>query len=219
MAEFEAGAALEDEILALEETLGGAGQMVSAFDGELRRMQASLGETNASVSGLSSSISRGLRTAFDGLVFDGLKLSDALRTVAASVVNATYSAAMRPVTNHFGSLVAGGLAGLFGGAFAKGAAFDAGKVTAFAQGGVVTGPTMFPMAGNRAGLMGEAGPEAIMPLTRGADGSLGVRASAGGRPMNVTVNISTPDIEGFRRSQSQIASQMGRALARGQRNA
>ena len=65
--------------------------------------------------------------------------------------------------------------------------------------------------------MGEAGPEAIMPLSRGADGKLGVRAEAD-RAINVVMNITTPDAEGFRRSQSQIAAQMGRVLARGNRN-
>jgi len=76
---------------------------------------------------------------------------------------------------------------------------------------------MFPMRGGF-GLMGEAGPEAIMPLTRGSDGRLGVRSEGSGRAVNVVMNISTPDVEGFRRSNSQIAAQMGRVLSRGQRN-
>ena len=66
--------------------------------------------------------------------------------------------------------------------------------------------------------MGEAGPEAIMPLARGADGSLGVRAAQHSQPVNVVMNISTPDVAGFQRSQSQISSQVARALSRGQRN-
>lgn len=62
---------------------------------------------------------------------------------------------------------------------AKGNAFDAGALTPFAKGGaftnkVVDSPVAFPM-----GLMGEAGPEAIMPLSRGPDGRLGVRAEIG----------------------------------------
>ena len=90
--------------------------------------------------------------------------------------------------------------------------FSQGRVMPFAKGGVVSsGPTMFPMRGGR-GLMGEAGPEAIMPLARGADGRLGVQTAGGGRPVNVTVNVSTPDVKGFERSQSQIAAQMARAL-------
>jgi len=63
---------------------------------------------------------------------------------------------------------------------AKGNAFDAGRLKAFAKGGTFTNriasrPTVAPMA-----LFGEAGPEAIMPLTRTADGSLGVRAVPAG---------------------------------------
>jgi len=65
--------------------------------------------------------------------------------------------------------------------------------------------------------VGEAGPEAIMPLTRGADGALGVKSQGGGE-VNITMNISTPDVAGFQRSQSQIAASMTRALGRGQRN-
>lgn len=59
---------------------------------------------------------------------------------------------------------------------AVGGAFGPGGVMAFAAGGVVSRPTMFRFAGG-AGLMGEAGPEAIMPLRRGADGKLGVSAT------------------------------------------
>ena len=68
--------------------------------------------------------------------------------------------------------------------FADGAAFHRGNVVAFAGGGVVGSPTFFPMSGGRTGLMGEAGPEAIMPLVRTAGGKLGVRSegSGGGAP-------------------------------------
>lgn len=70
--------------------------------------------------------------------------------------------------------------------FADGGVFQGGsQVKAFANGGVVGGPTYFPMSGGRTGLMGEAGPEAIMPLKRGKDGKLGVAADGGG---GVTIN-------------------------------
>jgi len=70
--------------------------------------------------------------------------------------------------------------------FANGGVFQGGsQVKAFASGGVVGGPTYFPMSGGKTGLMGEAGPEAIMPLKRGKDGKLGVAAEGGG---GVTIN-------------------------------
>ena len=62
---------------------------------------------------------------------------------------------------------------------ALGNVFSEGRVIPFANGGIVDAPTFFPMA-RGAGLMAEAGPEAIMPLERGAGGKLGVRASGGG---------------------------------------
>jgi lambda family phage tail tape measure protein len=70
---------------------------------------------------------------------------------------------------------------------AQGNVFDYGNVIPFSRGGIVNRPMIFPMA-RGAGLMGEAGPEAVMPLTRLAGGDLGVR-SIGGGGGEVTVNI------------------------------
>lgn len=74
---------------------------------------------------------------------------------------------------------------------ANGAAFNTGGVRAFATGGVVDKPTFFGYAGGRMGLMGEAGPEAIMPLTRGPDGKLGVKSQGGAQGINVTINAQS----------------------------
>jgi phage-related minor tail protein len=81
--------------------------------------------------------------------------------------------------------------GFGGGLFAKGGAFDrSGQVTAFARGGIVDRPTEFSYAGGRRGLMGEAGPESVMPLARTPDGKLGVHAMGGaGGDVQVTVNV------------------------------
>ncbi|RVT85940.1 phage tail tape measure protein [Rhodobacteraceae bacterium CCMM004] len=210
--------ALGESVRTLEDGAEGARAVIGAFNAELRSMQATVSDTGRDVRVLSRGISTGLRRAFDGLVFDGMKLSDALKGVAEAMVNAAYSAAITPVTKHVGGLLARGIESVVSGLlpFEKGAPFSQGRVVPFASGGIVRQATTFPMRG-ATGLMGEAGPEAIMPLTRGADGRLGVQAS-GGRAVHVTINVSTPDVEGFRRSQSQIAAQMNRALARGQRN-
>ncbi|EKK5546105.1 phage tail tape measure protein [Enterobacter hormaechei] len=61
---------------------------------------------------------------------------------------------------------------------AKGGVYSSSDLSAY-SGQVVDNPTFFAFA-KGAGVMGEAGPEAIMPLTRAADGSLGVRAVSGG---------------------------------------
>jgi phage-related minor tail protein len=57
-----------------------------------------------------------------------------------------------------------------------------------------------------------------MPLARGSDGRLGVQATGRARTPQVTINITTPDVQSFQRSKSQIAAQMARALDMGQRN-
>lgn len=70
---------------------------------------------------------------------------------------------------------------------AKGGVFSGGNVVPFASGGIVNKPTIFPMASGM-GLMGEAGPEAVIPLKRASNGRLGVSASGLGGSQ-VIVNI------------------------------
>jgi lambda family phage tail tape measure protein len=90
----------------------------------------------------------------------------------------------KPLTNieatNFSFNPAGITGGVPGGLFAKGGTFGASGTSKFASGGIVSSPTMFKFADGgttRTGLMGEAGPEAIMPLRRGANGKLGVEAN------------------------------------------
>jgi len=203
----------------LGERLDQSGRMTAVFEAELSRLGQVMGQTGREVSSLTSGFGGGLRRAFEGVVFDGVKLSDALKSVAQSMADTVFAVAMRPVQQAFAGALAQGVSGIVGGAlpFADGGAFSQGRVMPFAKGGVVSQPTFFPMRG-ATGLMGEAGPEAIMPLRRGADGRLGVATAGGGRPVNVTFNVTTPDVAGFQRSQSQIAARLGRVIARGERN-
>ncbi|GAA6192295.1 phage tail tape measure protein [Phaeobacter gallaeciensis] len=219
MAENDGFVDLQDSGETLGDTLSSSATMAAGFDNELRRVRESLAATGKDMATLERGMSKGLRRAFDGVLFDGMKLSDALDGVARSMVQTTYSAAIKPVTNHVSGLISKGVGGLVEGLlpFADGGSFSQGRVMPFANGGIVSGPVAFPMRGGM-GLMGEAGPEAIMPLARGSDGKLGVRDSGGGRSVNVVMNITTPDVQGFQRSQGQIAAQMSRALGRGNRN-
>lgn len=85
---------------------------------------------------------------------------------------------------------------------ANGGVHSRGNVVPFANGGVVNGPTLFPMSSGT-GLMGEAGPEAIMPLKRGKDGKLGV---AGGSTTVVqNFNFSANGDESVKRIIAQEA--------------
>ena len=209
---------LEVQLGSLQSTLASTTQVSAAFQSGLYSMRDSLTETDKYVQSVSNSFRSQLSTAFGDLIFEGDKLSDVLRNLAKSMINTAYNKAISPVTDGLAGLFTNGLGSIFGGLFGfeKGGAFTSGRVTPFAKGGVVTGPTTFPMRSG-VGLMGEAGPEAIMPLSRGADGSLGVRAQSGSN-VTVNMNISTPDAQSFARSRSQIAAGISRAIQRGQKN-
>ena len=217
MSDFDGLGDLGRQLDAVDLSAAQAGQMVAGFDSELQRLRGGLQHVGGDLVTFEKGMQRGIRRAIDGVVKEGDSLGDALRGVVSSVISTAYSAAVNPVADHLGSMVAGGVGKLVGLLpFENGAPFSQGKVMPFANGGVVSGPVSFPMRGGM-GLMGEAGPEAIMPLARGSDGKLGVRAGGGGA-VNVTMHVRTPEVAGFERSKGQVAAQVSRAIRRGQRN-
>ena len=120
---------------------------------------------------------------------------------------------MKPLMNVLGGLFSGGGGGvntLFNPPMAaKGMVLASNGIQPFAMGGIVNRPTLFPFA-KGIGLMGEAGPEAIMPLRRGADGKLGVAGGGGGSTtINVSVDAKGTSVQG---DGSQGAA-LGRAIA------
>lgn len=195
-------------------------ELTADFTGELSEAGEAMKTLDGQAGKLSRSLSTSLRTAFDRAVFGGERLGDVFRGLASSVAGKALDTALKPVTTGIAgafSDVLGGVGGslLSGIGFANGGAFSSGRVRAFARGGVVTGPTTFPMRG-ATGLMGEAGPEAIMPLSRGPDGKLGVAARGGHATQQITVNIAAQDVQSFQRSRGQIAAQLARAVRTGQ---
>ena len=162
-----------------------------------------------SLNGLADTFGSKLVSSFASAVVHGKSLSDTVRSMLQSLAQTALTAALKPLGNAIGGLIGGLLAN------ANGNAFSSGQLMPYADGGVVNSPTLFGMRGGL-GLMGEAGPEAILPLARGADGSLGVRS--GGGSSNVTINIQTPDVQSFGQSQNQIAAMVSRALTHAQRN-
>jgi hypothetical protein len=105
--------------------------------------------------------------------------------------------------------------GLFGHA-AKGAYFDnnVANFSKFALGGIVNSPTPFQFASGGSfhnGLMGEAGPEAIMPLSRDSKGRLGVSGGGSGRSVVITQNISIDS----RTDRNEVHAIVSRAVKQG----
>lgn len=164
---------------------------------------------------LAEGFGRTMIRAFEGAVVRGRSLSDVMRGLAARLSSMAVGAALRPIEQGLGEL----LKGIFSGGRAPvGAPLNIlpPGVRPFAKGGVIAAPSYFAI-GAGLGLAGEKGAEAILPLSRGADGRLGVRAENNARPLNVTVNIATPDAAGFRRSESYVSAAIARAVARGER--
>lgn len=160
---------------------------------------------------------KAMTSALKSSILDGESFSQVLNNLALSLSDMALNAALAPIetgiSNLFSSVLGGG--SLFAGTNALPT-----NLIPFANGGIVSSPTLFPMggSGSNVGLMGEAGSEAILPLARGADGSLGVATSGSqSPPVNISFNINTPDADGFKRSETQISTMLARAVGRGQR--
>ncbi|MCC0005147.1 MAG: phage tail tape measure protein [Methylobacteriaceae bacterium] len=177
---------------------------LSAFAAQdLAALRAQLDGINASAGNVSASLTKAFASA----------------SASGRAFNATLASITASLAQMLASVGAGflnqGLSSIFGGLF--GGVAGSAPVAPFADGGIVASPTYFG-AGGSLGLMGERGAEAIMPLARGPNGQLGVIANgASGRVTQVTVNIQTPDVESFRRSEAQVAAALARAVSRGRR--
>ena len=179
----------------------------SASLGQFSQMQLTLEGVSASADRMSKSLSK----AFASAIIGGKSFEQTLRTVALSLSQIAISSSLRQLLNFGMKFAMESFAG-FGGGNGGGPV-----VAPFAEGGIVARPTFFSHGGGL-GLMGERGAEAIMPLSRGPDGRLGIAArGATAAPVNVNVHIATPDAESFRRSQTQISGTLARAVMRGRR--
>ncbi len=197
----------------IESSVASTETVTSAFRGELDDVRGAMSSASREAQGLSRSLSSSLKTALNGLIFDGAKASDVFARLGRSVAGRAFDQATKPVAGALSGFIESGLGSIL--PFAQGGVIDQGRVQAFASGGIVSGATAFPMRGGT-GIMGEAGPEAIMPLSRGEDGKLGVRGG-GAQNVNVTMNITASDAASFQRSSTQVAATMQRAIARGAR--
>jgi len=140
---------------------------------------------------LSSDLAQDFGRTFVTDILNGKSATEALGNAFKNLAGQLIQMAMNQLIRSLFSSLLGALGGGGGGGvmsmfglYANGAAFAGGNVIPFARGGaftnsIVNRPTVFPMA-NGAGLMGEAGPEAVMPLKRDGKGRLGVTVAGGG---------------------------------------
>ena len=181
---------VERVLMAAEESVEierNAAAMIANIHKEADKQIADLNDERAkAMKEAAADLGQAFTHAFDDAVVAGAKFSDVLKGLLEDIQRIALRVL---VTKPLESALSTALGGLFGGsgggnaaasAFlsgnAKGNAFSGGNVIPFARGGIVSRPTIFPMA-KGAGLMGEAGPEAIMPLRRMPGGDLGVSGS------------------------------------------
>lgn len=180
---------------------------VSAFAAQdLAGVKAQLDGIDASAQKASVSLTR----AFSDASVSSRAFSATLASVSASLSQMLASVGAGFLSQGLSSILSGFSGSLGGGGVGA-------SVAPFADGGVVASPTFFGSGGSL-GLMGERGAEAVLPLARGPNGQLGIAAAGAAAPrQSIVVNIQTPDADGFRRSETQVAAALARAVARGRR--
>jgi lambda family phage tail tape measure protein len=209
LAELEFVDALEAQGTALDGARDG-------IDGYLE----SIGTLSENISGVTQSALKGLEDAIVSLTTTG-KFS--FRDFALSIIDdltrmATRMLIIAPILQFIKGLLSPGPGALEGvnalktaipgfALSANGNVFAQNGIQKFARGGVVSRPTMFPFA-NGIGLMGEAGPEAIMPLKRGRDGRLGVAGGGGVNVGEINISVQNTGENLSPAAQKQLASQV-----------
>ena len=173
------------------------------------QFQAALTNLGRQTDTFSSAITRAFKQAVSG----GKDFGSVLSGLALQIAGLALDKALSPLTSALGSGI-NQLFGAFG--LAQGGVVSGGQVKPFASGGIVNAPTLFPLA-RGLGLMGEAGAEAVLPLARGSDGTLGVASSASA-PTVVNFSIATADADSFRKSEAQVTAMLARAVGRGRRS-
>lgn len=191
------------------------------------------------ITGAAASIGDAFSKSFTGVISGSMTAKDALANFFKSTADFFLDMAgqiiakmiQMAILNQIVKLLPGGTSAGMGGAnyfdpktglgvagpnfgLALGGIVGRNGIQQFARGGIVNSPTLFRFANGgamRTGLMGEAGPEAVMPLTRGPGGRLGVDASGSSGSVNVTVNV---DASGSKvQGDNGRAGELGRAVS------
>ena len=165
-----------------------------------------LTETEKLYRAIGETLQQSIVSALEGIIFQTESLKESLSNVLRQVASLFLQFGVKSA---FGATGLSNFFGLMQNAY--GNAYGKNGIVPFARGGVVDKPTVFPFA-NGIGLMGEAGPEAIMPLRRGRDGRLGVQASSGVGDIVVNVDASGSNVQGDGQQGKALGQAIGAAV-------
>ncbi len=176
------------------------GQAIEALAGKYYDEKKAIDDANQAANFLAQTT----ESAFAGILDGSTSVTDAIGNIAKALASAVLQAELLgsgPLAGILGTspTTSGGAGGILGSLFsaliphALGGVHTSPSLSAY-SGQIVSSPTMFKFASGM-GLMGEAGPEAILPLKRGPNGSLGVAANSNGGGASVT-NIYHIDAQG-----------------------
>jgi tape measure domain-containing protein len=201
---------INEEILRIQtkypELWARAGVELQAYIEKSKGLTTEQEKNKKIVDGIADSVGGSLKSGFDALINGTENWGNSLRDIAGNLLKSIADQLLQIM------VIAPIVEAIKGIKFAKGGVFEGGAVTPFAMGGIVDKPTIFPFA-KGIGLMGEAGPEAIMPLKRGADGKLGVAGGGGGSTtINVSVDAKGSNVEGDASQSKQLAVVISAAI-------
>lgn len=179
--------------------------------GEVARLEE-VARTNRQVRDSFQQVGTAAGSALEQIILRGANAKQVMAGLAAEMASMALRAATRPLMSAAGDWLFKGVSSVVGGwmgggslppggavnpatnfyPYATGGAFDRGNLVPMASGGIVDSATFRPMANGSTAMMGEAGPEAVLPLARLPSGNLGVRSGGGGGVFapNVTINMN-----------------------------
>lgn len=173
---------------------------------------AELETTLKSAQNSTKEFGRVFSSTLSSAIIKGKSFEDTLRSIGSRIADMALKKAFSPLDSILNSAIGSiGSVPTSATPYAKGGAFSFGRQS------LVNSPTLFSSSGGL-GVMGEAGPEAILPLSKGPGGRLGVATSGGTNPINVTFNVQTQNAATFEKSEAQLTALLARTVKRGERS-
>lgn len=185
-----------DELERYQDLLESNAISQETFDRAAQKAKETLdkeGQSTKNLSKAAKDLGFTFQSAFEDSIIEGKKLGEVLSSLYKDIQRIILRNA---VTAPLASAISAGVSSLFSSpspsvASAQGNVFSGNRLIPFAKGGLITSPTIFPLANGRTGLAGEERTEAILPLFRTSGGDLGVKS--GGGSGGIEINVYAPE--------------------------